>query len=114
MVKNQRQFSERLQRLSRKHDAMTRGYVTHMQPDGLIVARPKRPPIRISGRAVLLCFAAFIGFKVFLVASLGLVTYEERLGRLQAGTMVERIGAFAMQVDPVTKALAKKVVYTLR
>ncbi len=51
MVRKQIQFNERLQTLARKHDAMSNGYVTRMQPDGLIVARPRRRSVRISGRA---------------------------------------------------------------
>lgn len=46
MVKNQIQFDERLRQLSRKHRAMSRGYITQIQSDGLIIARPVRQPIQ--------------------------------------------------------------------
>jgi len=114
MVKRQIQFDERLHLLARKHNAMSHGYVTRMQPDGLIVARPRRRSMRISGRAVFLFLAAFIGFKAFLVANLGPQAYEDRLARLEAGTVVEKAGAFVMQVDPLTMYAAQTIGPILR
>lgn len=114
MVHDQLQFSERLRLLERKHRAMSCGYTTTMQSDGLIVARPKRRSIEISGRSLGLLVVGFIGFKVFLIASLGMQTYDERLARLQAGTPVEQIGAFAMQADPLSSYLAAEARQILR
>ena len=114
MAKTILQFDDRLRLLTRKHNAMSHGCVTQMQPDGLIVARPRKQPYRISGRSVLLFFAAFIGFKAFLVANLGPQTYEDRLNDLRAGTFVEKAGAFAMQADPVTVLVAGKIGPILR
>jgi len=114
MAKQQVQFNERLHLLAQKHHAMSRGYVTQVQPDGLIVARPRRRQVRISGRAIFLFLAAFIGFKAFLVANLGLLTYEDRLDRLNAGTKIEQAGAFAMQADPLTMFVANQIGSVLR
>lgn len=114
MAKTQLQFDERLRLLSRKHQAMSRGYVTRMQPDGLIVAQPKRRSVRVSARAVFLFLAAFIGFKAFLVANLGPLAYDDRLARLEAGTLVEKAGAFVMQADPLTMYVALKIGPILR
>lgn len=114
MVQQQIQFDERLRLLARKHSAMSRGYVTRMQPDGLIVAKPRRRSRRVSGRAVFLFLAAFVGFKAFLVANLGPQTYDDRLARLEAGTMVEQAGAFVMQADPLTMYFAQMIGPILR
>ncbi len=114
MAKKQLQFNDRLRLLDRKHRAMSHGYVTRVQPDGLIIAKPRRQPIRISGRAVLVFVLAFIGFKAFLVANLGPLTYDERLARLNAGTVVEQAGAFVMQADPVTMYVAEQIGPILR
>ncbi len=114
MAKQQVQFSERLHLLSQKHQAMSRGYVTQMRPDGLIVAQPRRRQVRISGRAIFLFLLAFVGFKAFLVANLGLLTYDDRLDRLNAGTMIEQAGAFVMQADPLTMFIANKIGPILR
>lgn len=114
MSKKQIQFDERLRLLARKHRAMSHGYVTRMQPDGLIVAHPRRHSIRISKRSIFLFIAAFILFKGFLVANLGPQTYDDRLARLQAGTVVERAGAFVMQPDPLTMYVANQIGPILR
>ena len=37
--------------------------------------------------------------------SLGEVTYADRLGALQSGTLLEQGGAWVMQADPVTQAM---------
>jgi hypothetical protein len=114
MVKNQIQFDERLRLLSRKHRAMSHGYVTQIQSDGLIIARPRRQSSRVSARAVLLFVLAFFGFKAFLVANLGPRTYDDRLARLNEGTIVEQAGAFVMQADPVTMYVAGQIGPILR
>jgi len=114
MIKKQLQFEERLQQLARKHRAMSRGYVTRMQPDGLIIARPKRQPIQISFPVFIFFLAAFIGFKAFLFVGVGPLTYEDRLAHLQLGTMVEKAGAYAMQADPLTVYEATQIGPSLR
>ena len=114
MGENQIHFEERLRLLSRKHRAMSHGYITRMQPDGLIVAQPRRRPIRIPARAIFMFVLAFIGFKAFLVANLGPLTYDERLSRLNEGTVVEQAGAFVMQADPLTNYVAQQIGPILR
>ena len=114
MAEYQLRFDQRLNLLARKHKALSRGYVTHMRADGLIVARPRRQASRLPRKAVFLFLLAFLCFKAFLVASLGPQTYDDRLGRLQAGTIIEEGGAFVMQADPVTLYLAKQIGPILR
>jgi hypothetical protein len=114
MGKTQIQFEDRLRLLNRKHRAMSHGYITRMQPDGLIVAQPRRQRIRIPVRAILLFVVAFFGFKAFLVANLGPQTYDERLARLNEGTVVEQAGAFVMQADPLTNYVARQIGPILR
>jgi len=114
MVHDQLHFDERLRRLERKHRAMSRGYTTRMQPDGLIVAKPKRAQVRISGRSMLLFALAFIAFKGFLIANLGELGYEERVDRLSDGTLVEKAGAFVMQIDPLSQFAAEQIGPILR
>lgn len=114
MRKNQRQFDDRLRLLTRKHNAMSRGYVTRIQADGLIVARPRRRLPRIPKGAVILFIAGFFAFKGLLLAHLGPQTYDDRLARLEAGTMVEKAGAFVMQADPLTVYIARQIGPILR
>ncbi|MFT7592973.1 MAG: hypothetical protein ACI8R4_000284 [Paracoccaceae bacterium] len=114
MVDDQLHFDERLRRLERKHRAMSRGYTTHMRSDGLIVAKPRRAQVTISGKSILLFLLAFIAFKGFLVANLGALGYEERLDRLKNGTLIEKAGAFVMQIDPLSQFTAEQIGPILR
>lgn len=114
MANKQIQFDQRLRRLSRKHQAMSRGYVARIQSDGLIVATPKRRSFSLPMRAIVLFVVGFIGFKAFLVATLGIQTYDERLARLNDGTIIEQAGAYAMQADPLTTYAAVQIRSVLR
>lgn len=102
MDQSQLHFSKRLRRLDRKHRAMARGYETYMRPDGLIVAKPNGPRPRLPIKPLILCAACFFLFKAFLMTQLGPLVYDERVARLEAGTVVEQAGAWAMQSDPVS------------
>ena len=88
---------------------MENGYVTEVGPDGLIVARPVRVRPRLSLRPLIYCLAAFLIFKGLLLAELGSRVYGERVDRLRDGTAVEKVGAWVMQVDPVSRWIASQV-----
>ena len=108
------QFDRRIASLTKKHQAMSRGYSARLRPDGLIVVKPRRKRLAVSPKAFLMFAAAFFAFKGFLLASLGATTYEQRLERLNAGTSVERAGAWVMQIDPLSQVLAQKLGALLR
>ena len=100
-------FDKRLNKVERQHRRLARGYTTRVRSDGVIVVEPKRR--RPSAKR--LRFLAFVVlglflFKAFTFASLGEVTYNERVSKLGNGTELERAGAFVMQSDPVTVFLA--------
>ncbi len=104
------EFDQRLRRLTRKHRRMADAGIVHrMGPDGLVLPYPRRrmPAFPLRGVAILLA-AAFL-FKAFLFASLGPITYEERVARLQAGSVVEQGGAWVMQADPATVWIAGQI-----
>jgi hypothetical protein len=108
------QFDQRVNNLGRKHNALSRGYVTRMRPDGLIVARPHRKQSRISLKVVFRFLLAFLAFKGFLIASLGPDGYGDRVNKLENGTVVEKAGAFVMQMDPVSNLIAQQIGPILR
>jgi hypothetical protein len=108
------EFKNRLRRLERKHTAMSRGYDAHMRADGLIVIKPKRSAPAVSGRAVIVFLLAFIVFKGFMLASIGIDGYDERVERLRQGTVVEQAGAWVMQRDPLSQFIAEKMGPILR
>ncbi len=99
-------FQQRLGTLERQHKAMSHGYKSQMRSDGLIVMKPKRVRRGFPLRALLLIVLGFFAFKSFMFASLGDITYNERVAKLGNGTGIEQAGAWAMQSDPVTVFLA--------
>ena len=107
-VETQAHFHKRLGAVGRKHAAMAQGYTTQVRGDGLIVVQAKRGKARrffpVKGLAALIL--GFFIFKAFMLASLGEITYNERVAKLQQGTQIEQGGAYVMQIDPVTQFLA--------
>lgn len=114
MVEEQVQFDRRIQRLSRKHQSMSRGYATHMRADGLIVAAPHRNGVKVPLRAILFVFLALFAFKGFLLASIGPDSYADRVSRLSKGTAVEKAGAWVMQSEPASEFIAAQIGPILR
>ncbi|MAC79837.1 MAG: hypothetical protein CML66_17445 [Rhodobacteraceae bacterium] len=100
-------FDARLRRIDRNHRAMAHGYQIHMQRDGLIVARPRRArSLPVSPRSVVLFVVAFLAFKAVLIASLGTLSYTERVGALAGGSWFEKGGAWIMRIDPISRKAA--------
>ncbi len=99
-------FDERLGRIQKRHRKMANGYVTKMDKDGLISARPLRR-IRFPWKSMLLIAGLFILFKGATLAALGPQTYSERVDRLSRGNGSERIGAFLMQPEVATTWTAR-------
>ncbi|GAA6190198.1 hypothetical protein DS909_02340 [Phaeobacter gallaeciensis] len=114
MVEEQLQFDRRIQRLSRKHQSMSRGYSTRMRADGLIVTTPQRNGLKVPLRAILFVFVALFAFKGFLLASIGPESYADRVQRLSEGTVVEQAGAWVMQIEPVSAFIASQIGPILR
>ncbi len=114
IMSSRSQFENRLATLGRKHSAMSRGYKTHIQHDGLIVVKPRRAGRGVSFKAVLLAALGFFAFKAFLLASLGPDAYSDRISGLETGTIFEQGGAWVMQIDPATQAIADFVGPVLR
>jgi hypothetical protein len=106
MYDTREHFNNRLNNIGRKHKAMTRGYVTQMRSDGLIVVKPRQRGIDFPVKGVVLLLLGFFFFKAFLLAAIGPDTYGERIDKLQDGTFIEQGGAWVMQVEPVTQVIA--------
>lgn len=76
-----------------------------MDRSGLITIQPTTR-VRLPQLTLLSVLCGFFVFKGCLLAALGDSVYAEKLALLDAGTVVERIGAFAMQSDPLTTLIA--------
>lgn len=106
MVETKDQFTIRLNALGHKHRAMSRGYTTVMRSDGLIVIKPCKRRIQIPIKGIALLLLGFFFFKAFMIASVGVVTYGERVAILNNGTFVEQGGAWVMTPEPVSQTIA--------
>ena len=114
MTGKQLEFDQRVHRLSKKHQKMSRGYRASMRKDGLVVMKPQRVRSAVPAKVLLLCLVGFFAFKAFLLTSLGPSAYQFRVNSLNEGTLVEQAGAWIMQIDPVTEAVSaqlSKVMY---
>jgi len=114
MGEGQHHFLSRVRRLERKHNAMTNGYLARVRADGLIEVLPQKVDTGISPRSVVLFLGAFLLFKGFLIASIGLVGYQERVAKLASGSVLEQGGAMIMIVDPLSLMVAEKIGPILR
>lgn len=103
------EFDRRLKKIVRRHDQMRNGVSHVMTRDGLIIARPRRRAPRFPLKGVLMLLAAGILFKALMYYNLGGVTYGERVGQLENGTVVEQAGAWVMQADPATLWVAQQM-----
>ncbi|MEX0285025.1 MAG: hypothetical protein AB3N23_10475 [Paracoccaceae bacterium] len=99
-------FDRRVRKLNRKHDAIARGYTTKIRKDGLIVVKPQRARIKLPMNLILGLVAGLVLFKAVLMGSMGAASYDARVAKLSGGTPVEQAGAFVMQADPLSGALA--------
>jgi hypothetical protein len=102
-------FDNRLRRISKSRVKLAKGYVSVVGDDGLIIVKPRRKRIQLPIRGALLLFVGFLGFKAMVLVSLGQPVYMDRVGILENGTAVERVGAWVMQADPLTVMVADKI-----
>lgn len=100
------QFEQRLCSLERKHRELAKGYVTKVNPDGLIVVAPKYPKGSMRARLTVGIILGFFLFKCVTMVLVGPALYESRLEELRQGTGPERFGAWIMQVDPISGFVA--------
>lgn len=107
MDANQANFQKRLIEIDRKHSRSRGRFVRLEERDGILVPVEKaRVTRRLPLRGLMLALVAFLGFKAFLFAYLGPVTYADRLSALEEGNVVEEMGAWAMRPDAVSRWIA--------
>lgn len=114
MAETHDRFNKRLSLLGHKHAKMTHGFSTQVGPDGLIQVTPKAKRNSFPIRGLFLLVFGFVAFKAFMLASVGPATYEERLSKLENGSVVEAAGAKLLGIDPLTAMMADVVVPLLR
>lgn len=103
------EFDRRMRRITRRHTQLSRGYVTSVNDDGLVVAKPKRKFSRGTLRGIAIVVVMLMLFKAVLFSQLGASTYNERIIALNEGSVFEKAGAVLMSADPITVWLAGKI-----
>jgi hypothetical protein len=107
---NHVRFNRRLDKILREHRKLSRGYVTTVNHDGLLIARPRRAVGSTALlRGVLLALATFVLLKAFLYVQLGPEGYAARTAALEGSSPVEAAGAWVMTMDPATLWVAAKI-----
>ena len=102
-------FDDRLRRIHKSRVKLANGYVSVVGDDGLIVIKPKPARARSILRPFVFLVVGLLMFKSLILAALGQPVYEDRLARLQDGTAIEQAGAWVMQIDPVSEAVAAQI-----
>lgn len=101
-------FQKRVRQIDRRHNKIARGYVHLVERDGLLV--PKESTFKSRSfplRAVALTVGGLLLFKGILISQVGLSSYTTRLESLADGGVIEKAGAWLMQIDPVSRAVAE-------
>jgi hypothetical protein len=109
MIGAKSNFDERLHKIERSGRRSAKGYAPVVGPDGLIIVRRRRSGPNVPLRGLLYLACGFILFKSIALAQFGAQGYDDRLASMQEGTIVEQIGAWTMQADPVTLWVADKL-----
>lgn len=108
------EFERRMRRISRRHSKLSQGYVTAVNSDGLVVARPQRRSNRGMLRGLAMVVIVMMLFKGFLHAQIGAEAYQDRVDALASGTVVEQAGAYFMVADPITLWISSQLVSLVR
>ena len=106
---NQKNFSKRVRNINKKRRKLMKGSVVSVNHDGLVIARVSHRAPKFPWKGVALCFVAIFVFKGFLLVQLGESSFNDRISKLESGTVVEQAGAYAMSADPLTKWIAKNI-----
>lgn len=106
---NQRKFEVRMNRINRRHQRLSRGYVMSVNHDGLVIAEPKARSSIIPWRGILFVLAGTLIVKSVMLAQVGPEAYEARVATLASGNQLEQVGAYLLSADPVTQWIASQV-----
>lgn len=100
-------FDQRLEKLAEKKAALNEGHRLEVDESGLMKLTPTGARRRKIGRmiplrAMMIIAAVLLTFKAFLLHQLGFSVYTAKVAGMAKGDTVDQVGAYLMQVDPVT------------
>lgn len=107
-------FERRVQMLERTRRKAPKGHLRMAGPDGLVFAKKRRATPTVSVRGLLYLVVGLALFKAIAMAQIGPSGYADRVAALEEGTLIEQAGAFVMQPDRISTALAVKIAPFIR
>ena len=109
MALEHKPFEQRIRRIVRRRRKLAGGYALTLNANNLIVPRPHYVTLAFPWRGICLALLVGLGFKAYLLATLDAPTYSEKLTLLAEGRPIERAGAWVMQPDPASIAVARVI-----
>ena len=107
MTRQRDLFAKRIRQIKRQHAKLSQGFALKVDKNNLIV--PRAPVFQLAfpwkGLFVALCVA--LSFKAYLMATFDAQTYASKLDAMAQGHPVEQVGAWIMQPDPASDAMAR-------
>ncbi|WP_407492256.1 hypothetical protein [Pseudooceanicola sp. MF1-13] len=100
-------FDRRLERLDERKAALEAGHRTELDENGLMKLIPtgeRRRQINrmIPLRAAMIIAGVLLSFKGFLLFKLGFGVYTAKVNAMAQGDTMDQVGAWIMQIEPVT------------
>ncbi len=102
-------FDARLKNINKARSRLARGYSAKVTRDGLIVFVPQGRRSEFPLRGIVWLIVGFLVFKAIVMANIGATVYDARVDALWDGSLIEQAGAFIMQADLVSEAIAGKI-----
>ena len=99
---NMRDFGKRVDRINRRHAKLSRGYVTSVNHDGLIIARPRARTSSVPWRGIMFLLVLVMAIKIVMHWQMGAGAYEAQVAGLAAGGALEQVLAYVLYPDGVT------------
>ncbi len=100
-------FYKRIRRITRQHSKLSGGYSLRLNKQNLIVAQPHFNALAFPWKALFVSALIALVLKAYIMAAMDAPTYAGKLDTLSQGHMLEQAGAWVMQPDPATNAVAR-------
>ena len=109
MSREREPFYDRIRQIQRQHRQLAKGYSLTVDQNNLIVPQPQYVTVAFPWRALCIAVLVALGLKAYLMAAMDAQTYASKLDALARGHAVEQVGAWMMQPDPASGAVAQVI-----
>jgi len=102
-------FEIRIRKIQKRHLRLAQGYALKVDKNNLIVQQPRYLNLQFPWRALVVVIMVGLGFKGYLMVALDGPTYASKVDALSQGHPLEQAGAWVMQPDPASDAVARMI-----